>query len=207
MLLACSFGTGVNNWIFSQHIKYPPGSITISKTEIYVNITYTIFYGSATVYKYNTSGTVSMSDRQNTLNYNPIFDSGSQLGTSATLFVRSFFTTGKKGFYTGIKDGGTCGQIRGIVINYTPCKKRLDGLVNYPELVRAPSGSPPNEGMACCAPNSHPTTSLTFRAYSATDRTTGDEGCERNVRCECDAGYRLNAAGTGCQGNPYTCIS
>ncbi len=36
LLLACSFGTGVNNWIFSQHIKYPPGSITISETEVYV---------------------------------------------------------------------------------------------------------------------------------------------------------------------------
>ncbi len=88
-----------------------------------------------------------------------------------------------------------CGNINGM---YTPCKEGQDGLVNYPELVRPPNGSPPNEGMACCAPNSHPTTSLTFRVHSATDGTTGDEGCERNVRCECDAGYRLNAAGTGC---------
>ncbi len=121
-----------------------------------MNITYTILYGSATVYKYDTSGIVSMSDRQNTSNYNPMFGSGSQLGTSATLLVKSFVTTGKKGFF---KDGGTCGQIRGIVIYYTPCKERQDELVNYPELVRAPSGSLPNEGMACCAPNSHPTTS------------------------------------------------
>ncbi len=153
------------------------------------------------MYKYDTSGIVLMSDRQDTSNYNPMFGRyGSQLGTSATLLVRSFVTTGKKGFYIGIKDGGTCGQIRGIVIYYTPCKKRQDGLVNYPELVRPPNSSLPNEGMACCAPNSHPTTSLTFRAHSATDGTTGDEGCERNVRCECDAGYRLNAAGTECEG-------
>ncbi len=43
LLLACSFGTGVNNWIFSQHIKYPPGSIIISETKVYVNMTYTFF--------------------------------------------------------------------------------------------------------------------------------------------------------------------
>ncbi len=162
---------------------------------MYVNTTYTFFLGSVTMHKYDTNDIVSVSDRQNTSNYNPIFGSGSQLGTSSTLLVRSFVTSGKKGFYIGIKDGGTCGLIKGIVIYYTPCKERQDGLVNYPELVRPPNGSPPNVGVACCAPNSHPTTSLTFRAHSASDGT-----CERNVRCECDAGYRLNAAGTGCEG-------
>ncbi len=50
-------------------------------------------------------------------------------------------------------------------------------------------------------------TPLTFRAHSASDGTTGDEGCERNVRCECDAGYRLNAAGTHpCEGIVHVII-
>ncbi len=145
------------------------------------------------MYKYDTNGVVSTSDRQNTSNYNQmLFGSSSRVG-------RVFCFYWQERFYIGIKDGGTCGQIKRILLYYTPCKERQDGLVNYPELVRPPNSSLPNEGMACCALNSHPTTSLTFRAHSATDETTG---CERNIRCECDAGYRLSAAGTGCQGKP-----
>ena len=129
--------------------------------------------------------------------------SSTTVSDTRTLTITSPSSSRTNGFHFGIRDSGNCGQINRIYFYYTPCKKRQDGLVNYPELVRAPNGSPPNEGMACCAPNSHPTTSLTFRALSAIDGTTGDERCERNVRCECDAGYKLimNADGTHrCEG-------
>ncbi len=75
------------------------------------------------------------------------------------------------GFHFGIRDTGNCGQINRMYFYYTPCKERQDGLVYYPELVRPPNGTEPNMGVACCAPNSHPTTSLTFRAHSASDGT------------------------------------
>ena len=109
--------------------------------------------------------------------------------------LRSLTTPGNTGFHLGIRDTGTCGQVRRIFLYYTPCKELQDGLVNYPELVRPPEGSPPNVATACCAPNSHSTTSLSFRAYSASDGR-----CERTAMCECDAGYRLDGVGTGCDG-------
>ena len=107
--------------------------------------------------------------------------------------LRRFRPSGSTGFHLGIRDTGTCGYVDRILLYYTLCNKFQDGLVNYPELVRPPEGSPPNVAQACCAPNSHNTTSLSFRAYS-------DGRCERGVMCECDAGYILNATGTGCNG-------
>ena len=113
--------------------------------------------------------------------------------------MKSFRTSGSTGFHLGIRDSGTCGYVDRILLYYTPCKKFQDGLVNYPELVRPPEGSPPNVAQACCAPNSNNTTSLSFRAYS-------DGRCENtNVTCECDAGYILDAAGSGCNGEVISC--
>ncbi len=216
-----------DNWLFSPHIKYPPGSTTLGgglPTEIYSNVSFRFTQCSspcvnnfADLYRYDTNSIASESDQTDRSNYlsTPLFGTGTELTTSQlqqavgsstitdtrALAITSPSSSRTNGFHFGIRDSGNCGQINRIYFYYTPCKERQDGLVNYPELVRAPSGSLPNEGMACCAPNSHPTTSLTFRAHSATDGTTGDEGCERNVRCKCNAGYRLNAAGTECQGN------
>ena len=108
--------------------------------------------------------------------------------------LRIFRPSGSTGFHLGIRDTGTCGYVDRILLYYTPCKKFQDGLVKYPELVRPPEGSPPSVAQACCANNSHNTTSLSFRAYS-------DGRCERGVMCECDAGYILDAAvGTSCNG-------
>ncbi len=215
----CGYALGAqDNWLFSPHIKYPPGSTTLGgslQTEIYFNVTFRFTQCNtacvnnfADLYRYDTNSIASESDRTDTSNYlsTPLFGTGTEMTTSRlnrrstvpdtrTLAINSPSSSRTNGFHFGIKDTGTCGAINRIYFYYTPCKERQDGLVNYPELVRPPNGSPPNEGMACCVPNSHPTTSLTFRAHSASDGT-----CEHNVRCECDAGYRLNAAGTGCQG-------
>ena len=109
--------------------------------------------------------------------------------------LRSFRPSGSTGFHPGIRDTGTCGYVDRILLYYTPCKKFQDGLVNYPELVRPPEGSPPNVqvAQACCALN---TTSLGFRAFSVSDGS-----CEvNNVTCECNPGYILDDAGTRCEG-------
>ena len=121
----------MNNWVFSPNILQEL-SVTISETEIYsIRSIYAIFHGSPTVYKYDTNGVVSMSDRQNTSNYNQmLFGSSSRVG-------RVFCFYWQERFYIGIKEG-TCGQIKRILLYYTPCKERQDGLVNYPELVLPP---------------------------------------------------------------------
>ncbi len=229
-LRVCGYTLGAqDNWVFSPHIKYPPGSTTLGgglPTEIYFNVSFRFTQcsdacvnNSVDLYRYDTNSIASESVRTDRNNYlsTPLFGTGTEMTTSRldqsgssttvsdtrTLTITSPSSSRTNGFHFGIRDSGNCGQINRIFFYYTPCKKRQDGLVIYPELVRAPSGSPPNEGMACCAPNSHPTTSLTFRALSAIDGTTGDERCERNVRCECDAGYKLimNADGTHrCEG-------
>ena len=113
--------------------------------------------------------------------------------------LRRFRPSGSTGFHLGIRDTGTCGYVDRILLYYTPCKKFQDGLVNYPELVRPPDGFPPNEAQACCAPNSHNVTSLGFKAYKV---SVGR--CEHGVMCECDAGYILDTAGTGCDGEVET---
>ena len=193
------------------------GSTTVGggyPTEVYLNITYRFTQCNqgctnnfVTLYRYDTNSIASVSDRTNNSNYlpTPLFGQGTentdsrfqQVGNLDVNVVRSFTTVGSTGFHLGIRDTGTCGQVRRIFLYYTPCtKKPQDGLVSYPELVRPPEGSPPNVAEACCAPNSHNTTSLSFRAYSASDGR-----CERSVRCECDAGYKLN--GAICEGIKY----
>ncbi len=225
----CAHALGVqDNWLFSSHIKYPPGSTTLGgglPTEIYFKVSFRFTQCSgacvnkfADLYRYDTNSIASESVRTDTNNYlsTPLFGTGTEMTTSRldqtgssgtvsetrTLAIASPSSSRTNGFHFGIKDTGNCGSINRIYFYYTPCKEQRDGLVYYPELVRPPNDSTePNEGVACCAPNSHPTTSLTFRAYSASDGT-----CERNVRCECDAGYRLNADGKGCQGMLFSCM-
>ena len=214
---ACAWSQGQqDNWIFSKHIKYPPGSTTAGggySTEVYLNITYRFsscnpFAGCTnnfvTLYKYDTNSIASSTEQTNKNNYVLLFGQGTENTDSRFQQIedfdddnvlRRFRPSGSTGFHLGIRDTGTCGYVDRILLYYTPCKKFQDGLVNYPELVRPPEGSPPNVAQACCAPNSHNTTSLSFsaRAYS-------DGRCERGVMCECDAGYILNATETGCNG-------
>ena len=218
---ACAWRQGQqDNWIFSKHIKYPPGSTTAGggySTEVYLNITYRFsscnpFAGChnnfVTLYRYDTNSIASSTEQTNKNNYVPLFGQGTENTDSRFQQIeefdddnvlKRFRPSGSTGFHLGIRDTGTCGYVDRILLYYTPCKKFQDGLVNYPELVRPPEGSPPNVAQACCAPNSHNTTSLSFRAYS-----DGRCICEQtNVICECDAGYILDVAGTECDGETY----
>ncbi len=221
---ACSWTLGAqDNWLFSGHIKYPPGSTATGgslPTEVYFQVSYRFTQCSggcannyADLYRYDTNSIASESARTNTNNYTPFFGTGTETTASRlqqeggstvtdtrTLVINS--PSSSNGFHFGIRDSGTCGSINRFYFYYTPCMELQDGLVNYPELVRPPTGSPPNVGQACCAPNSHPTTSLSFRAHSGSGGV-----CERNVRCDCDAGYKLDAAGTGCEGDHFVFYS
>ena len=171
-------------------------------TDVYLNITYRFSSCNphagctnnfVTLYKYDTDSIASTTEQTNKNNYVLLFGQGTENTDSRFQQIedfdddnvlRRFRPSGSTGFHLGIRDTGTCGYVDRILPYYTPCKKFQDGLVNYPELVRPPEGSPPNVAQACCAPNSHNTTSLSFRAYS-------DGRCNHtNVICECDAGYK-----------------
>ena len=156
-----------------------------------------------TLYIFDTNTIASTSLQTDPANYVPLFGPGNettdsriqQVGLTDTTILRSFTTPARDytGFYLGIQDNGTCGNVNRIYLYYTPCKDLVDGLVYYPELVRPPAGSPnPNIAEACCAPNSHNTTSLIFGAYS-------DGRCERNVICVCDPGYKTDGTGKECK--------
>ena len=209
---ACAWRQGQqDNWLFSKHIKYPPGSTTAGggyPTEVYLNITYRFsscnpFAGCTnnfvTLYRYDTNSIASSTEQTNKNNYVLLFGQGTENTDSRfeqiedfadDNVLRSFRPPGSTGFHLGT---GTCGYVDRILLYYTPCKKFQDGLVKYPELIHPPEGSPPYVAHACCANNSHNTTPLSFRAYS-------DGRCERVAKCECDAGYILDAAGTECSG-------
>ena len=206
-LRTCSYRRGPqNNWIFSQYIKYPAGSITHS-TEISLDITFRFSQCTGnpactndfvTLYRFDTNTIVPLSAHTNPANYIPMFGSGTdshlqQVGFRNVNIMRKFTIPGDyTGFYLGIRDTGTCGQVQRVYLYYTPCKELLDGLVYYPELVRPPiSTNSCYTAEACCAPNSHSTTSPIYRACS-------DGRCERNVTCECDPGYTVDSSGKEC---------
>ena len=200
---SCQLGLQ-DNWVFSQHIKYPARSLS---TEVYLNVTLNSCLLTecnrhfVTVYRFDTNTIVPTSNQTDPVNYVPLFGPGTETTDSRLLqnsivditVVRPFKTPGEyTGFYLGLRDNGTCGLVKRIYLYYTPCKDLIDGLVYYPELVRPPAGSPnPNIAEACCAPYSHNTTSLVFKAYSG-------GGCERNVNCECDPGYQLDETRLEC---------
>ena len=211
-LRACSYarrpGEPQNNWIFTQHIKYPIGNLPC---DVFLKVTFRFSQCSSnpacrndyvTLYRFDTNSIVPTSTLTNPAKYIPLFGPGTettdsrlqQVGTTDIGVVRSFETSGNyAGFHLGIRDTGTCGQVKRIFLYYKPCKELLDGLVYYLELVRPPASSPNPcyTAEACCAPNAHSTTSLTYRACN-------DGRCERNVRCECDPGYVVDATGKEC---------
>ena len=39
----------------------------------------------------------------------------------------------REGFYLGIRDEGTCGDVIRIIVYYVVCPRRVEGLVTYPE--------------------------------------------------------------------------
>lgn len=98
----------------------------------------------------------------------------------------------------GIRDTGTCGDIKRMIIYYTVCHAKQIGLVVYPEFGTPPKSGPDEVYEANCVCNAHNVTSLRVNAFSATS-TCSDE-VEGGAKCECDGGYEMAANGRSCTG-------
>ena len=205
---ACTFRTaGQNNWLFSQFVTYEDA------VEMYFNVTFD-FYSCVrrstcskdyvTLYQYNLNGTASDAERTNPSNYQPLFGtveaSRLQQPSGATRQVSQNHAltrpSNREGFYLGIRDEGTCGDVIRIIVYYVVCPRRVEGLVTYPETTLPVQGSSDIVFNAVCAPNAHNTTTLEVIAsssnHSCSAKATG------GASCQCNAGYVLNSM--SCEG-------
>ena len=209
---ACTFETaGQNNWLFSQFISYEDA------VEVYFNVTFD-FYSCVrrmnctkdyvTLYQYNHNGIANDAERTNTSNYQPLFGSVEasrlQQPSGATREVGQTLSltrpSNSDGFYLGIRDEGTCGDVIRIIVYYVVCPLRVEGLVTYPETALPVQNSSDIVFDAVCAPNAHNTTTLEVIASSNSNNCSAKE--MGGAICQCNAGYVLNSTTSmSCEGN------
>ena len=159
-----------------------------------------------TLYNYNQDGIVSLADRINPSNYQPLFGteaasrleqlSGSSLEIAQT---RSLLRpANSNGFYLGLRDEGTCGIISRLIVYYVVCPANVDGLVSYPEVAIPPQNTADITFTASCAANAHNVTTLQVTAFSSNG--TCSPVAPGGAMCDCDAGYILSGSGHSCEG-------
>ena len=104
------------------------------------------------------------------------------------------------GFYLGLRDPGTCGQVSRIIIYYNVCLAKQVDLVVYPEFAVPPRNGPNEEFLAQCVCNAHNVTSLTVTSFS--ESGICEDNAPTGAKCECDAGYEWESsdAGAACKG-------
>ena len=131
------------------------------------------------------------------MNYNtPMFGTiaSSRLeasGSASTLTKNESLvpTNNFNGFYMGIKDVGTCGQISRIIIYYLVCPAKVTGLVIYNEIAVPLRAASNVVYSAMCAANAHNVTHLEVTIISA--NSTCIDMASGGARCECNRGYFL----------------
>lgn len=101
-----------------------------------------------------------------------------------------------RGCYFGIRDTGTCGEVERLILFYTVCSAKQEGLVVYPEFANPPKAGPDEVFNARCICNAHPVTTMRVTASSA-DGTCLDEA-EDGAECACDDGYQISDDGSDC---------
>ena len=197
-----------NNWLFSQFIRYEDA------VEVFFNTTFDFneclllapacSRGYVTLYQYNRNGSESDIQRTNTSNYQPLLGSSEssrlqQSGeTEAGQTLSLTRPSNSDGFYLGIRDEGTCGEVIRIIVYYVVCPHRVIGLVTYPETALPVRGSSDIIFSAVCAPNAHNITSLQVTASSTSDSCS--DRAPGGARCECNEGYIISTDGMSCEG-------
>ena len=196
----CVLPAPQNNWIFSQFIRYTAAN------EVFFNIKYD--FSSCvlnplctndfmTLYRYDRNTVANNNDRTDIMNYNtPMFGTiaSSRLeasGSASTLTKNESLvpTNNFNGFYMGIEDVGTCGQISRIIIYYLVCPAKVTGLVKYKEIA-VPLRTDSNVVYsASCVANAHNVTNLEVTIYSA--NSTCIDQVFKGAKCECNHGYFL----------------
>ena len=178
-----------SNWLFTQYISYH------SSREVYVNISFNLAecrsHASCNklflnVYFYSTNQQ-ELLQRIDPINYEPIGQIRQpQNERSANQVIRFNRPMNHKGFYLGIEDVGSCGNITRVQVFYKICPAKVVGLVTYPSLALPPLNSlKPSEASGHCAVNSLNTTSFQYRAFL-------NGTCQYESKCVCKEGYREN---------------
>ena len=117
-----------------------------------------------------------------------------QEGTSSdTEIIKYFRRPDTSHTYFGVQDIGTTGQVQRLMVYYKVCQKNQAGLAIYPEVPLPPHMSGSSDRimrLAQCVAHAHNITSLETYAFK--------DGCEQNVTCDCDPGYKRSADSTEC---------
>lgn len=158
-----------------------------------------------TLFKYPVDGPVDKTDYRNPNNYVPYYngnveDSRFRHNSNQRVIktTESILRPQSQGFYLGIQDTGTCGEITRLVVYYTFRKEEQRELVVYPEFADPPINGPSETFQAQCVCNAHNTTSLDVHAFSDGQRIVYADKASGGARCECDDGYEIDSSRTAC---------
>ena len=192
-----------NNWVFTQFINFDEAR------EIYVNASYQYIACinnerngcvtlQTTVYRYETNGQVSNTERVNPANYlsNEVVVLDLTAGKNSGRRIDTFRpSSSASGFYLGVQDTGTCGSIERITVYYLVCPRRTEDLVTIPEIPRPPINvnTPIGESASCASDSTGSNLQLTCAA---------DGTFVGSPVCLCNPGHEFVSSGgsASCQG-------
>ena len=200
---ACSFEQlPQNNWLFTQYISY------LNAKEVIFNISY-IFSECqnhpdcnndyVTLYHYQTN-TANETGRRRTANYRPLLGSTmesrlQQQDRTSRVNLRLTLPTSNRpnGFYLGIQDDGTCGNLERIIVYFQVVQGRQEQLLTCPDVALPPLGSTSTSQETCtCAENAGPASSTLNRVCDVNGM------CNEDQNCGCSPGFELvNGVCTG----------
>ena len=206
----CSRQATQDNWLFSQHVRY----VDANEVLFFVSYLFSECVSPCTrdyVTLYGYQSDTMTSQRTNPSNYQPLFGDAvssrlqQPLGESQQVSetLRLTRPANSNGFYLGVRDEGTCGQVDRIIAHYLVCPSRVDGLVSYPETAVPAQNFPDIIFDAVCTPNSDNTTTLQVRASNAGTTSRCTPLAAGGAVCRCNAGYELSGDGLSCPGMHY----
>ena len=209
-LYTCSYPAPQDNWLFSQRIGYHGAK------EVFFDVNYRFDNcrddpecsdDFVTLYRWDTNARANKAMLKDKSNYKPFFgnETSSKLQqppppASIVEELHSWIRPPECAFYLGLKDSGTCGSVTRIIIYYTVCHGRKEGLVVYPEFATPPRDGPDEVFYACCVANAHNITSLAVNGFS--ENSTCSDQAIGGAKCECDAGYEISRDRQSCIGEP-----
>ena len=99
-----------------------------------------------------------------------------------------------RGFYLGLRDTGTCGNINRIIMYYRVVAGRTDTFLSCPDVPLLVIGSQTTSTLDCMCHNN-------TSGVGSLGRTCDQDGvCNEDQRCECDPGLGYNSTLEMCLG-------
>ena len=158
-----------------------------------------------TLYRFDVDDPVDDSIRTNPNNYVPLFgtEENSKLQQLEAPIIDQTLSllrpaSKTRGFYLGIRDTGTCGQVYRLITYYTACQERQNELVHYRRVATPPVGGANTVFSAECESNAHNVTSLDVNVFGG--NSTCRDVAVGGARCECDSGYQISEERESCVG-------